>query len=279
MFVSVRTERKAVSGGGAWRRPACGHPTGRIGASRCPLRFAPVPLSFLAHLHLHGSRGPAEGGDPDVELAFWTDTWDAHIRGGELFAPGGLDLLGEDALAGDYEGRRWQEARAQVRRILREAGIDDPDFFAGKVVAEFGPGPVGFPEACGASMAIAVEPLAPRLAAAGLLLEGDAVYLACGAERIPLLDATVDAIVIRNALDHVADPAAVMGEAKRLLRPGGTLILNVDVDGAPTPAEPHTFTADEVRRLVAPLRIEAEHTSEEPHGHTGRQLVVVARAT
>ncbi|HEX3318012.1 MAG TPA: class I SAM-dependent methyltransferase [Solirubrobacteraceae bacterium] len=238
-----------------------------------------MPLSFLAHLPLHGgSRSRAEGGDPDVELAFWTDTWDAHIRGGDLFAPGGLELLGEDAVAQDYEGRRWQEARAQVRRILREAAIDDPDFFTGKAVAEIGPGPVGFPEACGARTAIAIEPLAPRLAAAGLLLDGEAVYLACGAERIPLLDTTLDVVVIRNALDHVADPAAVLAEARRLLHPGGTLILNVDVDSAPTPAEPHTFAVDDIRRLVAPLRIERERLSEEPHGHTGRQLVVVARA-
>jgi len=236
-----------------------------------------VPLSFLAHLHLHGSQHAGEGGDPDVELAFWTDTWDAHIRGGSLFAPGGLELLGEEAVAADYEGRRWQEARAQVRRILREAEIDDPDFFAGKVVAEVGPGPVGFPEACGAKTALAIEPLAPRLAAAGLLLRGDVAYLVCGAENVPLLDASLDVVVARNSLDHVADPAAVMDEVKRLLRPGGTLILNVDVEGVPTTAEPHTFRVQDIHRLVAPMPIERERILDEPHGHEGRQLIVVAR--
>jgi SAM-dependent methyltransferase len=233
-----------------------------------------VPLSFLSHLHLH--KRP-EGGDPDVELAFWTDTWDAHIRSGKLFAPGGLELLGEDAVAADYEGRRRQEARAQVRRILREAEIDDDAFFAGKTVVEIGPGPVGFPEACGAERAIAVEPLAPRLKQAGLLLESDVEYLAVGAEAIPLADDSVDAVVARNSLDHVADPKAVMAEVKRVLRPGGTLILNVDVEGVPTEAEPHTFEVEDIHRLVAPLTIEREHLIEEPHGHEGRQLVVVAR--
>jgi SAM-dependent methyltransferase len=237
-----------------------------------------VPIAFLAHLPLHRRGRIGQGGDPDVELRFWTQTWDAQLGGGALFAPGGLELLGEPEVASDYEGRRWQEARAQVRRILAEAEIEDPAFFAGKVVAEIGPGPVGFPEACGARLALGIEPLAPRLDAAGLLLRGDAVYLACGGEQIPLLDRSVDVIVVRNSLDHVADPPAVMGEVKRLLSPGGTLILNVDVDGVPTEAEPHAFTVEEVRRLVAPLAIERERLVEEPHGHAGRQMIVVARA-
>jgi SAM-dependent methyltransferase len=239
--------------------------------------FPRVPIAFLAHLPLHRRGHAGAGGDPDVELRFWTDTWDAHLRGGSLFAPGGLELLGEPAVAADYEGRRWQEARAQVQRVLNEAGIEDREFFAGKVVAEIGPGPVGFPEACGARVALAIEPLSPRLAAAGLLLRRDAVYLACGGERIPLLDGSVEVIVARNSLDHVADPAAVMAEVKRLLRPGGTLILNVDVEGVPTEAEPHAFTVEEIRRLVAPLAIERELLVEEPHGHEGRQMIVVAR--
>jgi SAM-dependent methyltransferase len=263
---------------GAGYRRRGGHSCGedeRHGSQR--LRFGAVPVSFLAHLPLHRRGRATEGGDPDVELAFWTTTWDAHIRGGALFAPGGLELLGEDAVAADYEGRRWQEARAQVRRILREAEIDEPDWFAGKVVAEVGPGPVGFPEACGARVALAIEPLAPRLAQAGLLLKGDAIYLACGAERIPLLDKSVDVIVARNSLDHVADPDAVMAEVKRLLRGDGTLILNVDVEGVPTEAEPHAFSVVDIRRLVAPLAIERDRLSDEPHGHAGRQMVVVAR--
>ena len=221
-------------------------------------------------------RWKREGGDPDQELRFWTEQWDPHIRGGALFSPHGLELIGEREVADSYEGRRWQEARAQVQRVLREAGIDDPGFFSGRVVLEIGPGPVGLPEASGAKLALAVDPLAPRLDAAGLLLRGDAVYLATGAEAIPLLDESVDVVVARNCLDHVVDPAAVIAEVVRLLRPGGVLILNVDVDGVATAEEPHAFTADEVRRVVRPLRVERERSIPEPHGHVGRQLVVVA---
>lgn len=217
-----------------------------------------------------------EGGDADGELRFWVEQWEAHIRDGALFSPHGLELIGDDDVADSYEGRRWQEARAQVQRVLREAGIDDPGFFHDRVLLEIGPGPVGLPEASGAKLAFAIEPLAPRLDAAGLLLRGDAIYLATGAEAIPLLDDSVDVVVARNCLDHVTDPKAVIAEVVRVLKQGGTLILNVDVDGQATAEEPHAFSAEDVMRIVRPLRVESERSIPEPHGHVGRQFVVVA---
>jgi SAM-dependent methyltransferase len=216
------------------------------------------------------------GGDPDAELRFWIEQWEPHIRGGALFSPGGLELTGDTEVADTYQGRRWQEARAQVQRVLREADIDDPDFFRGRVVLEIGPGPVGLPEACGASVALAVEPLADRMRDAGLLLGGDAVYLTCGAEALPLMGESVDVVVARNSLDHVRDPAAVLSETARVLRPGGTLILNVDIEGEATAEEPHAFTIEKVKALLGPLEIERERVLSEPHGHVGRQLVIVA---
>jgi ubiquinone/menaquinone biosynthesis C-methylase UbiE len=47
---------------------------------------------------------------------------------------------------------------------------------------------------------------------------------------VPLVSSTIDVIVARNSLDHVDDPRAAIAEARRLLRPGGTLILNFDVE-------------------------------------------------
>jgi ubiquinone/menaquinone biosynthesis C-methylase UbiE len=43
------------------------------------------------------------------------------------------------------------------------------------------------------------------------------------AERIPLPDASVDAVVLAGVLCSVADPRAVLDEARRVLRPGGEL--------------------------------------------------------
>lgn len=227
---------------------------------------------------LRALRRKAKLHDADAELRWWLEVWERDIRGGGLFGARVLELCGDAEPAPTYEGRRWQQARAEVRRVLEEAAIDDAEFFDGKVVVDVGPGPVGFPDACPARTSIAVEPLAPKLAEHGLLLDGsEAVYLAVPAERIPLLDATVDVVNARNSLDHVEDPAAAMAEIHRILRPGGTLILNVDVDHPATATEPHSFTTADVRALVAAFEVERERALPEPHGHEGHALVVVAR--
>jgi SAM-dependent methyltransferase len=217
--------------------------------------------------------------DLDAELRWWLESWDPVIRDGG-FNPGDVAefLDAGEQTADTYEGRRKQIARAEVRRVLREAGVEDESFFDGKTVVDIGPGPLGFPDACPAATSIGVEPLAERFAQAGLLIEGSrAIYLAVPAEQIPLVSSTVDVVLSRNSLDHVRDPAAVIGEVRRILRPGGSFILNVDIDHPATLTEPHTFSHDEVRALLAGLRIERETVRDGAHGHEGKTLVIVAK--
>jgi SAM-dependent methyltransferase len=217
--------------------------------------------------------------DLDAELRWWLESWDPVIREGG-FNPGDVQefLDPGEGTADTYDGRRRQIARAEVRRVLSEARIEDPRFFEGKVVVDIGPGPLGFPDACGAAVSIGVEPLAERFFAAGLMLPGSrAIYLPVGAEQIPLVSGSVDVALSRNSLDHVRDPAAVVGEVRRILRPGGTFILNVDLDHPATPTEPHTFTSERVRELLGGFQIEREIVREGAHGHEGRSVVAVAR--
>jgi SAM-dependent methyltransferase len=47
------------------------------------------------------------------------------------------------------------------------------------------------------------------------------------ADALPLDDAAVDAVLLTQVLEHVADPAGVLGETARVLRAGGGVFLTV----------------------------------------------------
>jgi SAM-dependent methyltransferase len=236
-------------------------------------------VSAPARLALRVYHRLSRGGKASSELRFWLEEWEPALRRGGLWGPDTLELSGDREVATTYDGRRWQQARAEVRRVLDEAGIADHDYFAGKVVVDIGPGPVGFPDACPADVSIGVDPLAEAYAERGLLLDSRAVYLAVQAEAMPLRSSSVDVVVCRNSLDHVRDPRAVLLQVSRVLRPGGCLILNVDVDHEPSRSEPHELRLARLRDWLRPLVIEHEH--EWDHGHVpggGRGHAVVIRA-
>jgi SAM-dependent methyltransferase len=240
------------------------------------------PLSSLASARSRLRRrfGDRMAVKHEAELRWWLDVWNPVLKAGGFHPGDALAFLDGEETAATYEGRRWQQARAEVRRVLREAGIDDEGFFRDKVVLDIGPGPLGFPDACPARVSIGVEPLAELYRRHGLMLEGSqALYLAVGAESIPLVSACVDVVVARNSLDHVDDPNAVLVEAQRLLRPGGTLILNFDAGHAPTAAEPHVLDPQAIRDALGDMTIERQQTSAQAHGGDGEVVVMVARRT
>src|SRR5258708_7265618 len=62
-------------------------------------------------------------------------------------------------------------------------------------------------------------------------LRGDALDL-------PFGDGTVDAIVMLDIVEHIADPAAVFAEARRVLRRGGALLVRGPPHGPMPPLAP-----------------------------------------
>ncbi|MGI8809407.1 MAG: class I SAM-dependent methyltransferase [Acidimicrobiales bacterium] len=53
------------------------------------------------------------------------------------------------------------------------------------------------------------------------------------AARLPLADATLGLVWCLHVLHHLPDPAAVLAEVRRVLRPGGTLVLAESVEDNP----------------------------------------------
>jgi SAM-dependent methyltransferase len=213
----------------------------------------------------------------DAQLRWWLEQWDPILQAGGFNPGDALAFLDDEQIEPTYIGRRWQQARAEVRRVLREAQIGDAGFFEGKVVVDIGPGPLGFPDACPARVSIGVDPLAERFAQLGLLLpDSPAIYVSTGAEQIPLLSAAADVVLARNSLDYVEDPEAVLHEAGRILAPNGTLILLFDVGHAATPAGPNELTLERVRSALPGLVITGENQWDEPFGHDGHRVVLVA---
>jgi SAM-dependent methyltransferase len=53
------------------------------------------------------------------------------------------------------------------------------------------------------------------------------VDLVGDARNMPLSDASIDVVLITQVLEHIPEPLAVISEIRRVLKPGGTLLLSV----------------------------------------------------
>ncbi|MDQ7830063.1 MAG: methyltransferase domain-containing protein [Armatimonadota bacterium] len=110
-------------------------------------------------------------------------------------------------------------------------------------------------------------------------------------EALPFQDASFDVVFCSNVLDHVTSPKRTVAEMARVLRPGGYLVLTVEVFERPRrrdTAHPYSFTASEVRRLLhGRFEIDLDRTSpwiglqnyvlgrENPAGTS--ELIILAR--
>jgi SAM-dependent methyltransferase len=99
------------------------------------------------------------------------------------------------------------------------------------------------------------------------------VYVSLGIEELPLLDDCADVVVCRNALDHVPDPAAMLHQIRRILKPDGIVYRSVDIGGSPTPDEPTVFTIDGLTVLVEESLAIVSRTDQPPSTQQGASLL------
>lgn len=71
--------------------------------------------------------------------------------------------------------------------------------------------------------------------------------------RLPLADASVDAVLSTQVLEHVADPRAHLDECHRVIRPGGRMLLSTHgiMVYHPDPVDYWRWTCAGLQRIVA----------------------------
>lgn len=102
------------------------------------------------------------------------------------------------------------------------------DIFTDRRVLDIGCGPFGLIHFLdNAAERIRIDPLLLQYESKMLLSGGAQLSLAALGESLPLASNSIDIAICFNALDHMRDPAGALGEIKRVLRPGGTLLLMI----------------------------------------------------
>jgi SAM-dependent methyltransferase len=140
--------------------------------------------------------------------------------------------------------------------------------------------------------------LARHLAAAGFLVTGcdiapQMLRRAAAADRqhavrwirlepgwrtLPFVTASLDAVIASSVLEYVPDPAAVLGECARVLRPGGVLLCTVPNAAHPVRwlEWPLCLAARTAPGRIALARIAAARTTEGAPHRFGQHLTYLA---
>jgi SAM-dependent methyltransferase len=216
---------------------------------------------------------------PECGLAWWTPPADFHaesVYDGSYFegadAAHGYDDYGalEASLRATFAGRLARLPRPQARARLLDVGAAfgfavDEARRAGWL-------------ACGIEVS---RPAARRAAreAVGRVVVGSGL-------SVPFASAAFDAVTLWDVLEHLPDPHAAIAEVRRLLRPGGRVVLTTGDAGSlvarASGARWHLYTLPEhlffytrrsLRALLSAHGLRVEEVTTEPSWYTLGYLV------
>jgi SAM-dependent methyltransferase len=172
--------------------------------------------------------------------------------------------------AQDHERRYWQErgdvAAIMARRkphyeaaLARIAGML-PEH---AVIADVGSGPTCWTRFLPGSRVFTDPLMHSYIDRWGKQLP-EGLAIAAAGEALPLRSGSCDLVFSVNAIDHCADPAAVVRECARVARPGGLVAISVyahprvraalrrltEMFGGTDDPHPHSFTRETLPRLI-----------------------------
>lgn len=124
----------------------------------------------------------------------------------------------------DYAEAMTRHARAVREKVEAVCPLD-----ADARVLEVGSGAHGLIFYFGARLGVGCDPLAAHYAALFPAWQRRALTVAAVGERLPFADGSFDLVLCDNVVDHAEDPARIVREMARVLRPGGLLYFTVNV--------------------------------------------------
>ncbi len=187
----------------------------------------------------------------------------------------------------------WQRIRmTELANFLELGGGDGafealPEWAKSRSAIEIGSGPFPAISLVRWKQAIAVDPLAEGYLVEDLIPKSvhadEITFLACAGEAIALPAACMDIAVLENCLDHVDQPALVLRECRRILRPTGLLWLLVDLMDYKDHMHPNPFSEAAIRDLLAqegfePVRERISDHKSHPNAY-GEYRALLRRAS
>lgn len=166
----------------------------------------------------------------------------------------GLEFTGERIVPGQVDPDLFHEHMARYAfacRLARQKRVLDAGCGAG-----YGSAALAARAAFVAAFDVSIEAVE---AARQTYARGNLAFLAGRAEQMPFLDASFDLIVAFEVIEHLEDWRGLLGEARRLLAPGGQLIISTPnrlyyaetrEKAGPNPYHVKEFDFDEFRAVL-----------------------------